>query len=66
MPHQTASHPGMPYNKELCRQYIQTLLDLKLIRPFKSHWVSPTFYINKHSEQVYGKKKNDDQLHKTE
>lgn len=52
MPHQTTSHLGIPHDEELYKQEIQSLLDLKLIRPSNSHWASPTFYVNKHSEQV--------------
>lgn len=47
----------MPHDEELCKQKMQSLLDLKFIRPSKSHWASPTFYVNKHPEQVCGKKK---------
>ena len=57
MPHQTASHPAMPHDEELCKTDIQALMDLKLIRPSKSHWASPSFYVNKHSEQIRGKKR---------
>ena len=32
-------------------------MDFKLIRPSKSHWANPEFYVNKHSEQIRGKKK---------
>lgn len=34
---QTASHPRMPRDEELYKQEIQSLLDLKLIRPSKSY-----------------------------
>ncbi|KAL9422996.1 hypothetical protein AB3S75_035143 [Citrus x aurantiifolia] len=47
----------MPHDEELCKSEIQALMDLKLIRPSKSHWVSPAFYVNKHSEQIRGKKR---------
>ena len=57
MPHQTASYLGMPHDEELCKTDIQALMDLKLIRPSKSHWASPSFYVNKHSEQIRGKKR---------
>lgn len=35
MPHQAASHLRMPYNKELCKQEINTFLQMGLIRPPK-------------------------------
>lgn len=56
MPHQTASHPSMPHDKELYRAEIQALMELKLIGPSKSHWASPAVYVNKHLEQIRGKK----------
>ena len=34
---QTASHPRMPHDEELCKQEIQSHLDLKLIKPSKSY-----------------------------
>lgn len=57
MPYQTTSHLGIPHDEELYKQEIQSLLDLKLIRPSNSYWASPTFYVNKHSEQVREKKR---------
>lgn len=57
MSHQTVSHPNMLHNEELSRIKIQALIDLKLIKPSKSHWASLVFYVNKHSEQVHGKKR---------
>lgn len=57
MPHQTTSHPGMPHDEELCITEIQALMNLKLIRPSESYWASPAFYVNKHTEQVCGKKR---------
>ncbi|KAM1345841.1 hypothetical protein FF1_035172 [Malus domestica] len=40
MPHQTASHPEMPNDEELCKEEINSLLQLGLIRPSKSPWAS--------------------------
>ena len=57
MSYQTALHPSMPYDEQQCKTEIQALIDLKLIRPSKSHWGSLAFYVNKHSEQVRGKKR---------
>lgn len=57
MPYQTASHPRMPYNEKLCKQEIQSLLNLKLIRSSKFQWARPVFNGNKYSEQVQGKKR---------
>lgn len=52
MPHQTRSHPGMPKDKDLCKEEINSLLAMGLIRHSKSQWASTAFYVNKHSEQV--------------
>lgn len=56
MPHQTTSYSGMPHDEKLCKYEIQSLLDLKLIRPSESHQANLAFYVNKHSEQVLGKR----------
>ena len=57
MPYQTTSHSGMLHDEELCKTEIQALMNLRLIRPSKSHWASPAFYVNKHLEQIRGKKR---------
>lgn len=54
--HQITSHLGMPH-EELWKQELQSLLDLKLIRPSKSQWTNPAFYVNKNFEQVCGRKR---------
>ena len=47
----------MPHDEELCKTEIQALMNLRLIRPSKSHWASSAFYVNKFSEQIRGKKR---------
>ena len=53
-----ASHPGMSLeDTALCKQEIEDLLEKDLIEPSNSHWGCVAFYVNKHSEQVRGKKR---------
>lgn len=52
--HQTTSQLKMSH--KLCKQEMNTL-SMGLIRPSKSQWASPAFYINKHSKQVWGNKR---------
>lgn len=47
----------MPRGEKLYREEFDELLKTGLIRPSKSHWASPVFYVTKHSELVRGKKR---------
>ena len=53
-----ASHRGMnPDHLALAKQELTTLLSKGLIEPITSPWACEAFYVNKHSEQVWGKLK---------
>lgn len=66
MSHQTVSHLGIPHDEELRKQEIQLPLNLKLIRLSRSHWTSPTLYVNKYLKRVRGKKNISHRLQETE
>ncbi|KAL0453998.1 UNVERIFIED_CONTAM: polyprotein [Sesamum latifolium] len=48
-----ASHPGMtPDDLALAREECSQLLALGLIKPTKSNWACPSFFVNKRTEQI--------------